>query len=36
MKENIIYPDDLSNEEWDLIKHLVPKGKDGGRPASFK
>jgi len=32
MDKNIVYPDDLSNEEWDLIKNLVPKGKNGGRP----
>ena len=32
MKTNIIYPDDLSDEEWNLIKHLIPKGKTGGRP----
>lgn len=34
MNEDIIYPDDLSDEERDLIKHLVPKGKSGGRPPS--
>jgi len=32
METNIVYPDDLSDEEWDLIKDLVPKGKKGGRP----
>lgn len=32
METKIVYPDDLSDEEWDLIKHLVPKGKSGGRP----
>lgn len=31
METKIIYPDDLSDEEWDLIKHLVPKGKSVGR-----
>lgn len=32
MDENIIYPDDLTDEEWKFIKDLVPKGKTGGRP----
>lgn len=32
MDKKIIYPDDLSDKEWDLIKHLVPKGKIGDRP----
>lgn len=32
MGNNIIYPDDLTDEEWALIKHLIPKGKSGGRP----
>jgi putative transposase len=32
METKIVYPDDLSDEEWDLIKRLVPKGKNGGRP----
>ncbi len=26
------YPTDLSEREWDLIKHLVPEAKAGGRP----
>jgi len=32
METKIVYPDDLSDEEWNLIKYLVPKGKSGGRP----
>jgi len=27
------YPTDLSDREWELIKHLVPEAKSGGRPA---
>jgi putative transposase len=26
------YPTDLSDKEWDLLKHLVPTAKPGGRP----
>jgi putative transposase len=26
------YPTDLSDKEWDLIKHLVPAATPGGRP----
>jgi transposase len=26
------YPTDLNDKEWDLIKHLVPEAKPGGRP----
>ncbi len=29
------YDSDLSDEEWDLIKHLVPAPKPGGRPAKY-
>ena len=32
METNIVYPDDLSDGEWNLIKQLVPQGKSGGRP----
>jgi transposase len=29
------YPTDLSDKEWDLIKHLVPAAKPGGRPETY-
>jgi putative transposase len=29
------YPTDLSDREWDLIKHLVPAAKPGGRPEAY-
>jgi putative transposase len=29
------YPTDLSDTEWDLIKHLVPEAKPGGRPEAY-
>ena len=29
------YPTDLSDKEWDLIRHLVPKAKPGGRPEKY-
>jgi putative transposase len=29
------YPTDLSDKEWDLIKHLVPEAKPGGRPETY-
>jgi putative transposase len=29
------YPTDLSDEEWDLLKHLVPEAKPGGRPETY-
>jgi putative transposase len=29
------YPTDLSDKEWDLIKHLVPDAKPGGRPEAY-
>jgi putative transposase len=29
------YPTDLSDKEWDLIKHLVPNAKPGGRPEKY-
>jgi transposase len=29
------YPTDLSAKEWDLIKHLVPEAKPGGRPETY-
>src|SRR5918992_3195976 len=29
------YPTDLSDKEWDLISHLVPEAKPGGRPEKY-
>ena len=29
------YPTDLTDEEWDVIKHLVPEAKPGGRPEAY-
>jgi putative transposase len=29
------YPTDLSDREWELIKHLVPEAKSGGRPEKY-
>jgi transposase len=29
------YPTDLNDKEWDLIKHLVPDAKPGGRPEKY-
>lgn len=29
------YPTDLSDREWDVIKHLVPEAKPGGRPEKY-
>jgi putative transposase len=29
------YPTDLTDREWDLIQHLVPEAKPGGRPEEY-
>jgi putative transposase len=29
------YPTDLRDQEWDVIKHLVPDAKPGGRPEAY-
>ena len=29
------YPTDLTDHEWELIKHLVPEAKPGGRPETY-
>jgi putative transposase len=29
------YPTDLTDTEWNLIHHLVPKAKAGGRPEAY-
>jgi len=35
MKTRPAYPSDLTDKEWDLIKHLVPEAKPGGRPEDY-
>ena len=30
-----IYPSDLSNEEWEWIKDVIPAAKSGGRPRTL-
>ena len=35
MKTRPAYPSDLTDKEWDLIKHLVPEAKPGGRPEEY-
>ena len=30
-----LYPTDLSDKAWDLIQHLVPRAKPGGRPEKY-
>jgi putative transposase len=30
-----LYPDDLSDEEWELLAPLVPPAKRGGRPRKW-
>ena len=29
------YPTDLSDHEWNLLTHLVPEAKSGGRPEAY-
>lgn len=35
MKTRQPYPTDLTAKEWELIKHLVPEAKPGGRPEEY-
>jgi transposase len=35
MEPRIPYPTDLSDQERDVIKHLVPEAKPGGRPEKY-
>src|SRR5512135_491391 len=30
------YPSDLTDDQWSVIEHLVPKPKPGGRPAQYE
>jgi transposase len=32
---NQIYPSDLTDSQWDLIKELIPPAKHGGRPRNL-
>ena len=31
-----IYPSDLTDEEWEWIKDLIPAAKSGGRPRTLR
>lgn len=35
MNPRQLYPTDLTDKEWELIKHLVPAAKPGGRPEAY-
>lgn len=35
MQTRPAYPSDLTDKEWDLIQHLVPEAKPGGRPEDY-
>jgi putative transposase len=35
MSPRLSYPTDLSDREWNLIHHLVPEAKSGGRPEAY-
>jgi putative transposase len=35
MNPRQLYPTDLTDKEWELIKHLVPEAKPGGRPEAY-
>ncbi len=35
MEPRQAYSTDLSDKEWELIKHLVPEAKPGGRPEKY-
>src|SRR5512135_226342 len=36
MKNNQLYPTDLTDRQWDGIKDLIPAAKPGGRPRSLE
>ena len=36
MSERKAYPSDLSDEQWELIRNLVPEPLTGGRPAKYE
>ena len=36
MKNNQLYPTDLTDCQWDCIKDLIPPAKPGGRPRSLE
>jgi putative transposase len=35
MNPRQLYPTDLTDHAWDLINHLVPEAKPGGRPETY-
>jgi transposase len=35
MEPRKLYPSDLTDREWALIEHLVPRAKPGGRPEKY-
>src|SRR2546426_1043634 len=35
MKNNQLYPTDLTDRQWDCIKELIPAAKPGGRPRTL-
>ena len=35
MEPRKLYPTDLHDKEWDVIQHLVPNAKPGGRPEKY-
>lgn len=36
MKNNQVYPTDLTDRQWDCIKDLIPAAKPGGRPRTLE
>jgi putative transposase len=35
MNTNKLYPTDLTDSQWNLIKDLIPASKTGGRPRTL-
>ena len=35
MKNQQTYPSELTDEQWQLIKDLIPEAKEGGRPRTL-
>ena len=36
MKNNQVYPTDLTDRQWDCIKELIPAAKPGGHPRTLE
>jgi putative transposase len=34
-RQRLTYPTDLSDEEWQVLKPLLPPEKSGGRPRTY-